>query len=145
MRISDWSSDVCSSDLGAALRGRPVGSFGDASAFSYCTDKIISTGGEGGMLLFREEAPWELAWSYKDHGKNRRSVESPASVNAFRWLHDSFGTNFRLTEMPAAIGLQQPGKLPQCIAARRRKVALMKSATGGLLNRRVVDHPESGP
>src|SRR3546814_5764450 len=69
----------CAQAHGAALRGRPVGSFGDASAFSYCTDKIISTGGEGGMLLFREEAPWEMAWSYKDHGKNRRSVESPAS------------------------------------------------------------------
>src|SRR3546814_17640240 len=80
------------------------------------------------MLLFREEAPWEMAWSYKDHGKNRRSVESPASGNAFRWLHDSFGTNFRLTEMQAAIGLQQLGKLPQWLAARRRNAAILESA-----------------
>src|SRR3546814_2131521 len=87
------------------------------------------------MLLFREEAPWEMAWSYKDHGKNRRSVESPASGNAFRWLHDSFGTNFRLTEMQAAIGLQQLGKLPQWLAARRRNAAILESALADLHNR----------
>ena len=132
----------CAQAHGAALRGRPVGSFGDASAFSYCTDKIISTGGEGGMLLFREEAPWEMAWSYKDHGKNRRSVESPASGNAFRWLHDSFGTNFRLTEMQAAIGLQQLGKLPQWLAARRRNAAILESALADLPNVRLAVPPE---
>src|SRR3546814_18512501 len=77
----------CAQAHGAALRGRPVGSFGDASAFSYCTDKIISTGGEGGMLLFREEAPWEMAWSYKDHGRSeeRRVGTECVSTCRSRW------------------------------------------------------------
>jgi dTDP-4-amino-4,6-dideoxygalactose transaminase len=115
----------CAQAHGATLRGRPAGSFGDAAAFSFCTDKIISTGGEGGMLLLRDEDVWEKAWSFKDHGKNRRVAQSAGAGQRFRFLHDSFGTNFRLTEMQAAIGLAQLKKLPDWLAARRRNAAIL--------------------
>lgn len=115
----------CAQAHGATYRGRPVGSFGDAAAFSFCTDKIISTGGEGGMLLLRDQAVWAKAWSYKDHGKNHERVAMPAIGKGFRWLHDTIGTNWRMTEMQAAIGLRQLASLPQWIGERGRNAAIL--------------------
>lgn len=115
----------CAQAHGATYHGRPVGSFGDAAAFSFCTDKIMSTGGEGGMLLLRDKESWSRAWSYKDHGKCPDEVRAPATSNVFRWLHHSFGSNYRMTEMQAAIGLRQLAKLPGWLAARRRNAAIL--------------------
>jgi dTDP-4-amino-4,6-dideoxygalactose transaminase len=117
----------CAQAHGATFDGRPVGSFGDAACFSFCTDKIMSTGGEGGMLLLRDEAAFERAWSYKDHGKARARMV-PGGGCEFRWLHQSFGTNWRMTEMQAAIGLAQLRKLPEWLSARRRNAAVLASA-----------------
>lgn len=108
---------------GATRDGRPVGSFGDAAAFSFCTDKIMSTGGEGGMLVMRDGDVARRAWSLKDHGKELSATAAPATGHVFRWVHESFGSNYRLTEMQAAIGLIQLGKLEQWIATRRRNAA----------------------
>jgi dTDP-4-amino-4,6-dideoxygalactose transaminase len=111
----------CAQAHGATYREQPVGSFGDASSFSFCTDKIMSTGGEGGMVLFRNEMAWSRAWSYKDHGKDVFKLRNPAPHPAgeFRYAHDRFGSNFRLTEMQAAIGRTQLRKLPKWTEARR--------------------------
>jgi dTDP-4-amino-4,6-dideoxygalactose transaminase len=110
----------CAQAHGAEIDGLPVGSFGDAAAFSFCQDKIISTGGEGGLVTFREDEAFEWAWSFKDHGKDRgRALEHPAKPG-FRWLHDQIGTNWRMTEIAAAIGLRQLEKLPQWQARRQR-------------------------
>jgi dTDP-4-amino-4,6-dideoxygalactose transaminase len=108
----------CAQAHGARIDGDLVGSFGHASAFSFCQDKIISTGGEGGMALFSNEANWRRAWSCRDHGKDYNIVVNPARSPGFRWLHTSFGSNWRLTEMQAAIGLRQLTKLPAWTAAR---------------------------
>lgn len=116
----------CAQAHGAAIHGQRVGSFGDLASFSFCTDKIMSTGGEGGILLMREEGRWAHAWSYKDHGKNPYKIASPEGApGEFRYLHDSFGTNFRLTEMQAAIGRRQLHKLPGWLSARKRNAALL--------------------
>lgn len=115
----------CAQAHGARFKGRPIGSFGHASAFSFCTDKIMSTGGEGGMLLLREEDDWARAWAYKDHGKNPHVVTQAQTGARFRWLHESFGSNFRMTEMQAAIGLRQLQKLPGWIEDRRRHAAIL--------------------
>lgn len=121
-----WLVEDCAQAHGATLHGRPVGGFGDAAAFSFCTDKIMSTGGEGGMLLLRDEAHWKRAWAYKDHGKNPDKFFAPAPASGFRYLHDSFGSNWRMTEMQAAIGRIQLAKLPGWLAGRRRNAqALM--------------------
>jgi len=123
----------CAQAHGATVDGRSVGGFGDAAAFSFCTDKIISTGGEGGLLLLRDGDAYERAWSYKDHGKDRARTFAPSSgVSRFRWLHSSFGTNWRLTEMQAAIGVRQLEKLDDWIAARRRNAAILSDALEGV-------------
>ena len=125
-----WLVEDCAQAHGAAIRGKMAGSFGHASAFSFCTDKIMSTGGEGGMLLLKDEAHWERAWAYKDHGKNVAMLSAPSAGNAFRYLHESFGTNWRLTEMQAAIGRAQLRKLPSWLARRRANAALLREGLG---------------
>lgn len=133
----------CAQAHGASFAGQKVGSFGDVAAFSFCTDKIMSTGGEGGMLLIRgSRKVFDRAWSYKDHGKDRdRTTAKVAPGPRFRWLHDSFGSNFRMTEMQAAIGLRQLAKLPDWLAARRRNAARLSDALRGLAPIRLAEPP----
>jgi dTDP-4-amino-4,6-dideoxygalactose transaminase len=109
----------CAQAHGATWRGRPVGSFGHAAAFSFCQDKIITTGGEGGMLVLDDEDAWKRAWAYKDIGRSYDAVYHRKHVPGFRWLTESFGTNWRLTEMQAAIGRLQLAKLPRWTEQRR--------------------------
>jgi sugar O-acyltransferase (sialic acid O-acetyltransferase NeuD family) len=109
----------CAQAHGATYKGRPVGSIGHINAFSFCQDKILSTGGEGGLVTTDDDRLWDRAWSFKDHGKSRAAVEAPAVPGSFRFLHDSFGTNWRLTEMQAAIGRVQLTRLPAWVARRR--------------------------
>ncbi|MBO9536950.1 MAG: DegT/DnrJ/EryC1/StrS aminotransferase family protein [Herbaspirillum sp.] len=113
-----WVIEDCAQAHGAEIDGKPVGSFGDCGAFSFCQDKIITTGGEGGMLVIKDEAVWKRAWAYKDHGKGYDRVHQENHPKGFRWLHDSFGTNMRMTEMQAAIGRLQLRKLPHWHARR---------------------------
>lgn len=113
----------CAQAHGATSRGRPVGSMGHINAFSFCQDKILTTGGEGGLVTTNDSALWERAWSYKDHGKNRLATLDGSKTGAFRFLHDSFGTNWRLTEMQAAIGRIQLRRLPAWVARRRAHAA----------------------
>lgn len=132
----------CAQAHGARYKGRPVGSFGHASAFSFCQDKIITTGGEGGMLVTDDSALWERAWSYKDHGKNHAAVYSPHNGTAFRWLHDSFGTNWRMTEMQAALGRLQLGKLPEWHARRRDNARMLSRVFARIPALRVTLPPQ---
>jgi dTDP-4-amino-4,6-dideoxygalactose transaminase len=109
----------CAQALGAKYKDKAVGSFGDISIFSFCQDKILTTGGEGGMLCTSSDTLWESAWSYKDHGKNIEEVQRASATPEFSWLHDSFGTNMRMTEMQAAIGRLQLEKLAGWLQQRR--------------------------
>jgi dTDP-4-amino-4,6-dideoxygalactose transaminase len=118
----------CAQAHGAEIDGAPVGSFGDAAAFSFCQDKIISTGGEGGFTSFKSEEAWEKAWSFKDHGKSWAKVNTPPAAPGFRWLHDSIGTNWRLTEPQAAIGLRQLDKLDGWRDLRTRNAMIWSRA-----------------
>ncbi len=101
----------CAQAHGATYKGKSVGTIGDVGAWSFCQDKIMSTGGEGGMLTTNNKKLWNKMWSYKDHGKNYDLIMKPTSKKGFRWLHDSFGTNYRMTEMQAAIGRIQLKKM----------------------------------
>lgn len=121
----------CAQAHGATYKGRTVGSLGHIAAFSFCQDKIITTGGEGGMLVTDDQSLWERAWSYKDHGKNRQAVVNGAS-GGFNWVHDSFGTNLRMTEMQAAIGRVQLAKLSSWLETRRRHAALLDECFSGI-------------
>jgi len=131
----------CAQAHGARYRGRPVGSFGDAAAFSFCQDKIISTGGEGGMLLTNNAVLWEKAWAYKDHGKSCDAVFRRVHAPGFRWLHESFGSNWRMTEMQAAIGRLQLGKLDEWVATRRSHAAILEACFATLPGLRITPPP----
>ena len=97
----------CSQAHGAIYKNKKVGSFGDISTWSFCQDKIISTGGEGGMISTNSKKLWLKIWSLKDHGKNFNSVFEKKHKIGFKWLHDDFGSNYRMTEMQATIGREQ--------------------------------------
>ena len=125
----------CAQSVGARYQGRVTGAIGDIGAFSFCQDKIITTGGEGGMLVTNSRELWEKAWSYKDHGKSYAAVFEREHPLGFRWLHQSFGSNWRITEMQSAIGRLQLKKLPQWLDLRRRNadsLSLGLSAIPGL-------------
>ena len=109
----------CGQAHGAIYKNKRVGSFGDVAAFSFCQDKIITTAGEGGMVTTDVEALYRFMWSYKDHGKSFDAANPAAPKTGFRWLHDSFGSNFRLSEVQSAVGRIQLAKLLAWLAIRR--------------------------
>jgi len=113
----------CAQAHGATYRGQSVGNLGHVAAWSFCQDKIMTTGGEGGMLTTSDSKLWERAWSYKDHGKSWDAVKRKDHPRGFRWLHDTFGTNWRLTEMQAAIGRIQLKRMPDWHKARSANAA----------------------
>ena len=132
----------CAQAHGATYKGRAVGSIGDIGAFSFCQDKILSTGGEGGLITTNDERVWNVAWSFKDHGKSFDAVYNREHPIGFRWLHESFGTNWRLTEMQSAIGRVLLRKLPERVAIRRRNAALLDESFLRIPALRVVRPPE---
>src|SRR6516162_3730345 len=133
----------CAQAHGATYKGRPVGSLGDAAAFSFCQDKIMTTGGEGGMLTINDQTAWERAVSFRDHGARHEELRSQReSREGFQWVHDSFGTNWRLTEMQSAIGRAQLRKLPEWVAARRRNAAILRERLEGCPGLRVTAPPD---
>jgi len=103
----------CAQAHGALYKGQAVGSIGHIGAWSFCQDKIMTTGGEGGMVTTSDHELWSKMWSYKDHGKSWKAVYETKHPPGYRWLHDSFGTNWRMTEMQAAIGRIQLKRMPQ--------------------------------
>lgn len=103
----------CAQAHGARYKGRSVGSIGDAGAWSFCQDKIMTTGGEGGMLTTNSKSLWSRVWSAKDHGKSYAAVYEREHPPGFRWLHESFGSNYRMTEMQAVIGRIQLKRMAQ--------------------------------
>jgi dTDP-4-amino-4,6-dideoxygalactose transaminase len=118
----------CAQAHGARYKERPVGSIGHIAAFSFCQDKIMTTGGEGGMLVTDDEEVYKKCWAFKDHGKSYDAVYNREHEPGFRWLHESFGTNWRMTEMQAAIGRCQLRKLDSWINKRRANATKLNEA-----------------
>jgi dTDP-4-amino-4,6-dideoxygalactose transaminase len=109
----------CAQAHGARYKGRSVGSIGHVGAWSFCQDKIMTTGGEGGMVTTNDEALWRAMWSFKDHGKSYEAVYERQHPPGFRWLHESFGSNWRMVEMQAVIGRIQLGRMAQWTSKRQ--------------------------
>jgi dTDP-4-amino-4,6-dideoxygalactose transaminase len=118
----------CAQAHRARYKGRSVGSIGHVGAWSFCQDKIMTTGGEGGMVTCNDEALWRAMWSYKDHGKSYAAVYNREHPPGFRWLHESFGTNWRMTEMQAAIGRIQLGRMKAWTDARTANAMAIREA-----------------
>ena len=115
----------CAQAHGATYKGHSVGSIGHIGAWSFCQDKIMTTGGEGGMVTTNDKELWSKMWSYKDHGKSWEAVYERDHPPGFRWLHESFGTNWRMTEMQAAIGRIQLKRMSLWTQARRQNAAMI--------------------
>ncbi|HRO49505.1 MAG TPA: DegT/DnrJ/EryC1/StrS aminotransferase family protein [Hyphomicrobium sp.] len=133
----------CAQSHGAKIGERSVGAFGDIAAWSFCQDKIMTTGGEGGMLTLSDDALWKAAWSFKDHGKSWEAVYEREHAPGFRWLHESWGTNARMTEMQAAIGRIQIARMPAWHAARTRNAETLMAAFRTCPALRVPEVPET--
>ncbi|ADH90493.1 Glutamine--scyllo-inositol transaminase [Ancylobacter novellus DSM 506] len=118
----------CAQAHGARYGGRSVGSIGHVGAWSFCQDKIMTTGGEGGMVTTDDDALWSRMWAYKDHGKSWSAVYERQHPPGFRWLHESFGTNWRMLEMQAAIGRIQLRRMPEWTAARQANADIILDA-----------------
>ncbi|TIM16069.1 MAG: DegT/DnrJ/EryC1/StrS family aminotransferase [Mesorhizobium sp.] len=132
----------CAQAHGARYRGRPVGSLGDIAAWSFCQDKIMTTAGEGGMVTTDNADWWSRMWSYKDHGKSWDAVYGRQHVPGFRWLHESFGTNWRLPELQSAIGRFQLRKIEVWHETRTRNAEAILEAARNSAVLRVPDMPD---
>lgn len=132
----------CAQAHGARYKGRSVGSIGHAGAWSFCQDKIMTTGGEGGMVTTNDRELWLRMWSYKDHGKSYEAVYERQHPPGFRWVHDSFGTNWRMMEMQAVIGRIQLQRMPAWTAARTRNAETILAAAAGFSALRVPHYPD---
>ncbi|MBT0587784.1 DegT/DnrJ/EryC1/StrS family aminotransferase [Alteromonas oceanisediminis] len=110
----------CAQAHGATYQGKSAGSWGDIAAWSFCQDKIMTTAGEGGMVTTNDKSLWQTVWSFKDHGKSWQAVYEKEHPPGFRWLHESFGTNWRMTEIQAAVGRLQLKKMPAWRATRAK-------------------------
>jgi len=122
----------CAQAHGAKYKGRSVGSFGHVGCWSFCQDKIMTTGGEGGMVTTNDESLWKKMWAYKDHGKSWDAIYNKEHPPGFRWLHESFGTNWRMTEMQAAIGRIQLKRIPEWTRKRQQNGAAIDAAVKDL-------------
>ncbi len=132
----------CAQAHGALYKGKPVGSLGDVGCWSFCQDKIMTTGGEGGMVTTNNKSLWSFMWSYKDHGKSWEEVYEKTHPSGFRWLHNSFGTNWRMTEIQAAIGRIQLKRMPEWHSARLANAQGIWSKAAGLKGLRMPAIPE---
>lgn len=131
----------CAQAHGAKYKGKSVGSIGHVGAWSFCQDKIMTTGGEGGMVTTNSKELWSKMWSYKDHGKSFDAIYNREHPPGFRWLHESFGTNWRMTEMQAVLGRIQLTRMSDWTAKRQAYGAeLDKAANFNCI--RLVDVPE---
>ncbi len=134
-----WVVEDCAQAHGAKYKGKSVGSIGHVGAWSFCQDKIMTTGGEGGMVTTNDKALWRKMWSYKDHGKSYDAVYHREHAPGFRWLHESFGTNWRMMEMQAAIGRIQLKRLPEWTACRQAHAAKLAESLGKFKSIRLVE------
>ncbi|NLC37358.1 MAG: DegT/DnrJ/EryC1/StrS aminotransferase family protein [Alcaligenaceae bacterium] len=132
----------CAQAHGAFYKGRPVGSLGHIAAWSFCQDKILSTGGEGGMITTNDPILEARAWAFKDHGKSRQALAAHSSPAGFRWLHHSFGTNARMMEVQAAIGRIQLRRLPAWSERRRHHAQRLWETAAALPGLRVPVVPD---
>ena len=131
----------CAQAHGAAYKARRVGSIGRVGSFSFCQDKIMTTGGEGGMLTTDDQAVWERSLSFKDHGKNFHKVRRHQNALVFNWVHDCFGTNLRLTEMQASIGRVLLRKIADQVKTRRSNATILTECFTGIPSLRVTIPP----
>ena len=132
----------CAQAHGATYKGEPVGGLGHVGCWSFCQDKIMTTGGEGGMVTVNDRELWSRMWSFKDHGKSWEAVYEREHPPGFRWLHESVGTNWRLTEMQSVIGRIQLQRMAGWTASRQANCQAIWEVAASLSGLRVPVVPD---
>jgi dTDP-4-amino-4,6-dideoxygalactose transaminase len=132
----------CAQAHGAKYKGKPVGSIGHIGAWSFCQDKIMTTGGEGGMVTTNDKSLWSKMWSFKDHGKSWPAVYETEHPTGFRWLHDSFGTNWRMMEIQAVLGRIQLKRMEEWSAKRQANAYKIWNTAREIVALRVPNLPD---
>ena len=132
----------CAQAHGAKYKSRSVGSIGHIGAWSFCQDKIMTTGGEGGMVTTNDESFWRKMWAYKDHGKSYEAVYEREHPKGFKWLHESFGSNMRMTEMQAVIGRFQLTKMAEWTLNRQKNSHAIDDTAKNFRSVRIVSVPD---
>ncbi|WP_442592951.1 DegT/DnrJ/EryC1/StrS family aminotransferase [Parapusillimonas sp. JC17] len=138
-----WVIEDCAQAHGAQYKGRSVGSIGHIGAWSFCQDKIMTTGGEGGMITTRDRMLWSRIWAFKDHGKAWEAVYEREHAPGFRWLHESFGTNWRMLETQAVLGRIQLRRMEQWQTKRQEYASRIWDAARAVPGLRVPTLPSS--
>ena len=129
-----WVIEDCAQAHGAVYKGKHVGSIGHIGCWSFCQDKIITTGGEGGMIATNDHTLWKKIWSLKDREKlGQYSLENSWALGGCI----PFGTNWRMTELQATIGRIQLRKLPEWTTKRNQNAEAIWSSASKLPNIRV--------
>jgi dTDP-4-amino-4,6-dideoxygalactose transaminase len=131
----------CAQAHGAKYKGKAVGSLGDIAAWSFCQDKIMTTAGEGGMVTTNNKTLWEKVWSFKDHGKSWDAIYEKDHPPGFRWIHESFGTNWRMMEIQSVVGLKQLEKMPTWTEIRSKYSQQIFAIASGFSALRVPNVP----
>ncbi|PSJ79559.1 DegT/DnrJ/EryC1/StrS family aminotransferase [Neisseria iguanae] len=134
-----WVIEDCAQAHGAEYKGKSVGSIGHVGAWSFCQDKIMTTGGEGGMVTTNNKDLWNKMWAYKDHGKSYDAVYHREHAPGFRWLHERFGTNWRMMEMQAAIGRIQIKRMPEWTAKRQANAEQLTQSLSKFSSIRLIE------
>tara|TARA_B100000963_G_scaffold361835_1_gene400145 strand:+ start:12494 stop:13672 length:1179 start_codon:yes stop_codon:yes gene_type:complete len=132
----------CAQAHGAKWHGKSVGSYGDIGCWSFCQDKIITTGGEGGMITTNSQKLWKKMWEFKDHGKSYDAIYKKKHPTGFRWLHNSFGTNWRMNEIQAGIGRIQLKKMKRWTNLRNKNANLILRSCKKFKLFRVPEFPD---
>lgn len=133
----------CSQAHGARINNKLVGSFGDIGIFSFCNDKIITTLGEGGMIITNKNSLWRRAWEFKDHGRNWNKVNRIVKNHVFKWIISSFGSNYRLTEIQSAVGRIQLKKLKKWISIRNNNARQLNKICNKYVSIRKIPIPQN--
>jgi dTDP-4-amino-4,6-dideoxygalactose transaminase len=132
----------CAQAHGASVNERKVGGLGHVAAFSFCHDKIMSAGGEGGLLVTNDEEIWARAASFRNHGKDPRKYNPGVFGTKTAGAEDSVGSNYRLTEMQSAICRKQLVKLDDWVKRRRRNAKILDNTLKQFEALTVVVPPE---
>ena len=132
----------CAQAHGAKYKGKSVGSIGHVGCWSFCQDKIMTTGGEGGMVTTNDEHLWRKMWAYKDHGRSYEAVYEREHPKGFKWLNESFGMNYRMIEIQAVIGRIQIKKMPDWHAKRKKNAKKIWNSARQCKGLRVPDIPD---
>lgn len=134
----------CAQAHGAKINDRSVGTIGHVGAWSFCQDKIMTTGGEGGMVTTDDPDLWSAMWSFKDHGKSFDAVYNREHAPGFRWVHESFGTNWRMLEVQSAIGRVQLTRMREWTERRTQIAKRIAGALAGFHDAVRVPEPGEG-